>query len=976
MQRPGRGFGLVVLLGGVLALSGLAAPMAAAATSERPALLVPPPLPAGSQPVGALPATQELTFQVVLQPRDPAAVETLLHNLYDPSAPEYEHWLAPGVFAAEYGPSPSTVGATESWLRGLGLHVSASGFTVSATGDVSTVESGLGVSLERYRLHSGRSVFAARAAPVVPDDVASAIGNIVGLDDLPAATPLAGRADKAKVVGGTVSPDAARQPRSTCTSANALAQSNGGYTTTAIGADYGVGTLLADGLTGTGERVGVFELAPSSSLMPTSDVSSFLSCFGLTSPVTVKQIDGGGTVDQGGTEEADLDIEQAASQAPGAAITSYEGPNTDMGAYDTAKQIVSDDTAKFVSDSWGLCEPQNSPSGDGSIAAFDVLMQQAASQGQAIFTAAGDSGSEDCFGSGDNDTSLQVDYPSSSPWVTAVGGTSRSLDGREVVWNQCNGVDNGSACGQGGAGGGGTSRSEPREIWQNGLTEPPTASCGSNGTNCRMVPDVSMNAGVPEAFFTDGGWNLYVGTSLGAPMSAGIWADRAGGCSSTATGDASPVLYLLAAAGAENGGFNDTTSGNNDLTGNNSGDFPAGPGYDLASGLGSMIAGGVACTQVRSVSPSQGPAGTVVTVNGLGLENASFTMNGSPVTPQSTTATTAEIIMPAGSGSVTINATGPVANGPSGGGTFTYGAPSGVFSRVAGNTAIETAIATSQLAYPNNGSAAAVVLARSDFFSDALAGGPLAAAVNGPLLITEGAGQSSSLDPEVLAEIQRVLVSGGTVYILGGDLALSANIDGTLQSLGFKTVRLAGNTEYGTAVLIAQQLNNPSTIFEATGLDFPDALSAVPAAVVTHGAILLTDGAVQDPETASYLAAHPSDTRYAIGGQFAAAGADPGATAIFGQTLFDTSAAVAARFFSSPTAVGAATGANFPDALAAGPGLGRAGAPMLLVPPTGALPASVAAYLGSVAARVNRGTLFGGIFAVSDAVLAELDGAA
>src|SRR5208282_5725150 len=139
------------------------------------------------------------------------------------------------------------------------------------------------------------------------------------------------------------------------------------------------------------------------------------------------------------------------------------------------------------------------------------------------------------------------------------------------------------------------------------------------------------------------------------------------------------------------------------------------------------------------------------------------------------------------------------------------------------------------------------VLARSDFFADALAGGPLAAQMDGPLLITPGASQSTALDPRVQAEIQRVLPKGGTVYILGGDLALSPDIDTALQALGYVTQRIAGTDEYGTAVDIAEALGNPTTIFEATGLSFQDALSAVPAAIEEHGAILLTDGSSPDP---------------------------------------------------------------------------------------------------------------------------------
>lgn len=92
-------------------------------------------------------------------------------------------------------------------------------------------------------------------------------------------------------------------------------------------------------------------------------------------------------------------------------------------------------------------------------------------------------------------------------------------------------------------------------------------------------------------------------------------------------------------------------------------------------------------------------------------------------------------------------------------------------SQIYGTDAIGTSIAISQAEFAP-GAAKAVVLARSDFFSDALAGGPLAAAVGGPLLITPGAPISADIDPRVLAEIQRVLPIGGTVYVLGGDLAI------------------------------------------------------------------------------------------------------------------------------------------------------------------------------------------------------------
>ncbi|MGD0256045.1 MAG: cell wall-binding repeat-containing protein [Acidimicrobiales bacterium] len=295
--------------------------------------------------------------------------------------------------------------------------------------------------------------------------------------------------------------------------------------------------------------------------------------------------------------------------------------------------------------------------------------------------------------------------------------------------------------------------------------------------------------------------------------------------------------------------------------------------------------------------------------------------------------------------------------------------------RIYGTDAIGTSIAVSQAEFPTAGSARAVVLARSDFFSDALAGGPLAAKMGGPLLITPGASLSPSLDSRVQGEIERVLPAGDTVYILGGNLALSPNIDSALQGLGYVTQRVAGADEYATAVDVAEQLSNPSTIFEATGLDFPDALSAVPVAIARDGAILLTDGSIQAPETASYLAAHPSDTRYAIGGPLAAYSADPTATPVYGQDLYGTSAAVASTFFASATVFGAATGVNFPDALSGGVFMGTRATegPMLLVQPSGPLSASVASYLSDAASTLTQGYLFGGPLAVGDDVLLELE---
>jgi putative cell wall-binding protein len=283
-------------------------------------------------------------------------------------------------------------------------------------------------------------------------------------------------------------------------------------------------------------------------------------------------------------------------------------------------------------------------------------------------------------------------------------------------------------------------------------------------------------------------------------------------------------------------------------------------------------------------------------------------------------------------------------------------------TRVSGADRQSTAVAASQDAFATAGAAGAVVLARADVFADALAGGPLAAANHGPLLLTS----SGVLDPVTKAEIVRVLPIGGTVYLLGGTSALSDSVAAAVVALGDKPVRIAGADRYSTAIAIAGALGNPGTVFEASGLNFPDALSAVPAAVVDHGAIVLTDGSSQAAVTAAYLAAHPGN-HFAIGGP--AAWADPAAIAFAGVDRYATSAAVALAFFPNAAAVSIASGENFPDALGGGPAAGVAGQPMLLLNNVGTVAEPIAAYLSTHAGQIGAVQVFGGDAALSDVSL-------
>ncbi|HZQ57981.1 MAG TPA: cell wall-binding repeat-containing protein [Acidimicrobiales bacterium] len=282
-------------------------------------------------------------------------------------------------------------------------------------------------------------------------------------------------------------------------------------------------------------------------------------------------------------------------------------------------------------------------------------------------------------------------------------------------------------------------------------------------------------------------------------------------------------------------------------------------------------------------------------------------------------------------------------------------------TRLAGGDRIGTAIAISQATFPTAGSAKAVILTAAYNFPDALAGAPLAAAKDGPVLLTT----PGELSPATLTEIERVAPTGSTVYVLGGDAAIAATIDASLTAAGYVPQRIAGANRFETSVKIAEALGSPTTVLLATGDIFADALSAGPAAASVHGAVLLTDGPVMPPSVATYLSGLASPTVYDVG---AGAGkAYPAGTLLSGGDRWATSALVAEKFFTSPTLVGVATGWNFPDALAGAGAMGIMGGPVLLSDPV-LLPSADALYLTNNASTITQAFLFGGPLSLSPAI--------
>ncbi|MDQ1540790.1 MAG: hypothetical protein QOH29_1516 [Actinomycetota bacterium] len=291
-------------------------------------------------------------------------------------------------------------------------------------------------------------------------------------------------------------------------------------------------------------------------------------------------------------------------------------------------------------------------------------------------------------------------------------------------------------------------------------------------------------------------------------------------------------------------------------------------------------------------------------------------------------------------------------------------------TRVGGANRDATAAALALAAFPAAGSATGVVLARDDVYADGLTGSPLAVAVGGPLLLTG----SSTLSADARSAIAHSLAPGGTIYLLGGTTAIGPEVASTLTGLGYSLQRIGGADRFATAALIADQLaarETVASVYLATGVNFPDAESAAAAAAVKRGVVLLTDGPAMAPATQQWLGSHAGLTATAIGG--AAATAAPFATAYVGADRYETAAKVAASVNPSPAGIVIATGANFPDGLAAAAYAARRGWAMLLVSPGAtSLGAGLAAYLHGAAATVTSLVTVGQTAAVPPAIESQV----
>lgn len=276
-----------------------------------------------------------------------------------------------------------------------------------------------------------------------------------------------------------------------------------------------------------------------------------------------------------------------------------------------------------------------------------------------------------------------------------------------------------------------------------------------------------------------------------------------------------------------------------------------------------------------------------------------------------------------------------------------------LLERLSGDGRITTAIDISRAGFGDEG-AQVVVLARADDYPDALTGTALATGQSGPLLLTA----SDELLTPVAREVRRVLPRGGTVHLLGGTSALDARVAEVLEDMGFEARRISGATRFETAAEVAAHVGaDDGPVMIATGLDYPDALTAATAG----GVVVLSAGGEPHPATDAFLDDVDGD-RYAVGAP--AGEAYPDAEELSGPTREGTAVAFAEAFFEAPRAFALARRDAFPDALAGGAHVSRHSGPLLLSYP-GTLSEETADYLCAHQRDLRRGWVYGGLSAIS-----------
>jgi subtilase family serine protease len=538
---------------------------------------------------GRLDANARLQISIGLPLRNREQLTNLLVDIYNPSSPNFRHFLKPEEFNASFAPSAEDYQSVIDFAKSHHLavvHTHTNRTLLSLSGSARDIENAFHTHLQTFRHpKENRTFFAPDVEPSL--DLKTPVLAISGLDSyvrpkphLHVANPSA--LTKIRPMGGGGS-----------------GGGGGGYGGPFEGFDYA--TAYAPNVTedGTGQTIGLFELFGYNS----QDIQDYEDTVGISPYVSVTPvlIDGasGDTANADYTTYPNLlnyafevtgDIEVAISMAPGCSVLVYEGPTpfdepplgtnyiqdatTTAQINDVLNRMATDNLAKQLSCSYGF---------DINLSTVQIFQQYAA-QGQSFFLASGDAGAY----------SGPVDEPADDPYITVVGGTSLATAtgseggawASETAWlTPADMLGNPEM-----ASGGGVSKTYAIPSWQQGIS----MAANQGSTTMRNSPDVAAVANnmnvywgndfliSPATAFGEGG------TSLATPLWAGLIAlanERAADNGQPPVGFVNPALYAIAKSTNYAACFHDITTGSN--TNNVSPTkYHAAIGYDLCTGLG------------------------------------------------------------------------------------------------------------------------------------------------------------------------------------------------------------------------------------------------------------------------------------------------------------------------------------------------------------------------------------------------------
>jgi pseudomonalisin len=576
----------------VLPVLGYGATAGASEASAGPAQLFTANLLPGlshALKLGAASPATHMSLVVGLARPNPAGEDQYLAAEHNPSSPLYGKYLTPATFAAKFGVPASTRSAATSWLSSQGLKidsVSAAGDVVAVSGTAAQVQSTFKTTISRFQ--TGAKTFLANTGyPAVPSGLP--VTSIVGLNTLQ----------------GFSTPSKPVTSQDTCLGSTCV-----GLTTPK---DLWSVYSQPDAYTGSGQQLAVLGEGKTDDVI--SDLRDFETANKLPQiPVSVVHPAGDTDFsDDSGRVEWNIDTQASSGMAPNASnLKLYFG--SDLGDADVLKifqQWTDDPNGPMQANaSFGECEtnPTNPitggalmtlplPIGEGLGNNLQPLsesvLKKAAMEGKTLFSSTGDTGSScpvvygPVIGAGNgilNQGLPLTNYPASSPYAVAVGGTVLYTNGAgkrtaEYAWT---------------FGGGGSSLLIGLPDYQKGVSNN-LVPClqPTPGTACRAIPDVAALSGDVAtngyATYSAGAVTSGGGTSLSSPLWMGMWARIQGAKGGSGNGFANFSLYrsgLNAASEARD--YDDVTLGINGL-------YAAGTGWDYTTGWGTPKVSGLIC---------------------------------------------------------------------------------------------------------------------------------------------------------------------------------------------------------------------------------------------------------------------------------------------------------------------------------------------------------------------------------------------